>query len=172
MWCRRYNGLIRVVVLVKYLRRDPRVDNAAILEVYRPGIRESDGRWTAVQDGPTYQQFPRPPTAVRDDYANPVDAVPLTREDYWGPGNAGAEPAERFDLPLELVREVVETLVPVTVRREQFRFPSDGSSVLGEGDEEGGEGREAPVPMVVAGEPLDEAIAFEWDAAMSDVSDD
>ncbi|KAL0630862.1 hypothetical protein Q9L58_010285 [Maublancomyces gigas] len=135
-WCRRYDSQVRVVILVKYLRRDPRTDNASILEVYRPLIRQCNGCWTAVREDPMYQLFPRPDTV--------------------------------FDLPLELVREVIETLVPMTIRREQ----SGGLSVLGDvvrdGEEEvlevEIEGRESPVE--------DEVIAYGWDAAMSDVSDD
>lgn len=55
---------------------------------------------------------------------------------------------------------VVETLVPVTIPREQTRLPSNGLSVPGEQEEEGNESPEL-IPLVVG-----EEISYEWDAAM------
>lgn len=183
MWCRRYDGKVRVVILVKYLRKDPRQDNSSIITVYRPHRRE-DGKWTAEQQGPVYTLFPRPPRAG---YENPDDAVPLAYEDYFGTGNVGGpdpttgrpiDPRRRFDLPLELVREMVLEVVRVTTEREGFRYVSGGSSV----------GANVPVEEVVdevadvhlqevseRGSPVVEMeyeeYGDDWDAAMSDVSD-
>lgn len=122
-------------------------------------------------------------------YDNPDDAVPLTYRDYFGEGNVGPaaiDPTTRFDLPLELVREMIEIVVPVTAKRERYRFASGGSSVGG-GDVEGG-GLEAAeedgiAEPDVAHEANDEKVMdvemmeYEevddrnWDAALSDVSD-
>lgn len=179
MWCRRYDGHVRVVILLKYLRRNPLVDNSSILEVYRPGRRIADGKWTAAKDGPTYVLFPVPLDAD-----GPLDAVPLTYQDYFGPGNVGGadhcDPDRRFDLPLGLVRRWVLEMVAVTVERFAYRYVSGGSSVAGE--------IHAPVipvagsgdqPPVVEDErratpEMEEYEEFgdDWDAAMSDVSDD
>lgn len=173
MWCRRYDGRVRAVVLVKYLCRNPRVNRASVLLLFRP-VRKQDGQWTAQQDGPTYTLFPRPVDAGEE-----TDAVPLVYEDYFGPGNLGVGRTgqERFDLPLELVRELMAESIAVTCEREGYRFASGGSSVggvqpAGDGEEEILDGPPA-VPLVVA--PLGQEFGEfgdEWDAAMSDVSDD
>lgn len=193
MWCRRYDGKVTVVILVKYLRRDPRVDNASVLMAYRPA-RRADGKWTAVQDGPTYVLFPRPQGAAKGVYNSPADAVPLTYEDYFEPGNVGRpdpgtgepiDPKRRFDLPLECVREMIEEVVAVTIRRNAYRYVSGGSSThgavatednTGEGD---GKQKEEQVEMEDEEEERDSPVEEEfhafhedWDAAMSDVSDD
>lgn len=86
MWCRCYNGQIRVVILLKYLRRNPFTDNSSILEVYRPTRRIADEKWTATKDGPTYTLFPPPPNAN-----GPADVVPLTYWGYFGPGSGITE---------------------------------------------------------------------------------
>lgn len=128
MWCRRYDGMVRVVFLVKYQRRNPHVDKAAILMVYRPSWRGD--KWTALQDGPVYQLFPRPQNIVPGS-----DAVPLTYQDYFGPGNIGVDgngeeinPDARFDLPLERVREEMEDILGADIHRGEYRYPSGGSS--------------------------------------------
>lgn len=181
MWCRRYNGNIRVVILLKYLRKNPLTDNSSILEVYRP-LRRQDGKWTAVKDGPTYALFPPPPNAD-----TPLDSIPLTYEDYFGSGNWGYEssgeridPGKRSDLPLSLVRRRIEEVVAVTVERFAYRYHSGGSSV---GDnmqvavEDGGEDGEGDeTEQVEEGRGSPEVQDYEefgddWDAAMSDVSD-
>lgn len=177
MWCRRYDGQVRVVILLKYLRRNPLADNSSILEVYRPARRVGDGRWTAAKDGPTYALFPAPLNA-----GTPLDAVPLTYQDYFGPGNTGGDvnvdPDRRFDLPLSLVRRWVEDMVAVTAERFGYRYVSGGSSigsvihepvVSPDGEVEAvvqEEGRQTPELVEYA------EFGDEWDAAMSDVSDD
>lgn len=180
MWCRRYDGQVCVVILLKYLRRNPLTDNSSILEVYRPTRRIADDKWTATKDGPTYILFPPPPNAN-----GPLDAVPLTYQDYFGPGNIGAAPDidvnRRFDLPLNLVRRWVEEMVAVTAERFAYRYVSGGSSVAGqihdpavdvapephvEHEEVQDEGRATPEQMDY------EEFGDEWDAAMSDVSDE
>lgn len=83
MWCRRYDGQVPAVILLKYLRRNPVTDTSKILEVYRP-TRRIDGKWAAAKDGPTYSLFPPPLNAD-----GALDAVPLTYQDYFGPGNTG-----------------------------------------------------------------------------------
>lgn len=196
MWCRHYDGKVHVVILVKYLRKDPSLDNASILEVYLPAYRSrtigEPPRLTARKDGRTYQLFPRQLEAIEGAYETPEDAIPLTYRDYFGEGNVGAgvDPSTRFDLPLESVREVIEQMVPVTRLREQYRYASGGSSVgvlavedalLG-GDEAHLGGRErvdlreqSPEEHVGPdGDVEMEEYAADdddWDAAMSDVSD-
>lgn len=180
MWCRRYDGQVCVVILLKYLRRNPLTDNSSILEVYRPTRRITDGKWTATKDGPTYILFPPPLNAN-----GPLDAVPLTYQDYFGPGNIGPAPDidvnRRFDLPLSLVRRWVEEMVAVTAERFAYRYVSGGSSVAGQILDPAID--VAPEPHVEHGEVQDEGRATpemmdyeefgeEWDAAMSDVSDE
>lgn len=58
---------------------------------------------------------------------------PAVEEDYSGPGNVREVTDARIDLPLKLVMDVAETVVPVTVTREQTSFPSGGLSVPGGG---------------------------------------
>lgn len=173
MWCRRYDGQVRAVILVKYLCRNPRVNCASILLLFRP-VLKPDGKWTALHDGPTYTLFPRPADAGTE-----TDAVPLVYEDYFGPGNRGVGKTgqERFDLPLELVRELMEESIAVARGREGYRFVSGGSSVAGQHPGAGAEEemQDAPVVAPVVVSPV--AVEFEefgddWDAAMSDVSDD
>lgn len=177
MWCRRYNGLVCVVILLKYPRRNPITDTSSILEVYRP-TRRIDGKWTASKDGPTYNLFPPPLSAN-----GPLDVVPLTYQDYFGPGNTGGvdiDPDRRFDLPLSLVRRVIEEMVAVTAERFAYRYVSGGSSI-GEAHDPG-VAVAAPEPDVVVqvqyeGRATPEQVEYEefgdeWDAAMSDVSDD
>lgn len=143
-------------------------------------MRRVDGKWTAAKDGPTYSLFPAPPNAN-----DPLDAVPLTYQDYFGPGNtAGAhiDPERRFDLPLGLVRRWVQEMVAVTVERFAYRYVSGGSSVGGEVQDLGA-GVGAPDVVVEPAVVMDDGRATpemveyeefgdEWDAAMSDVSDD
>ncbi|KAL0630793.1 hypothetical protein Q9L58_010360 [Maublancomyces gigas] len=127
MWCRRYDGHVRAVILVKYLCRNPHISRASILLLFRP-VQRPDGKWAAlqVQVGPKYILFPRPADAGTE-----TDGVPLVYEDYFGPENLGVGKTgqERFDPPLELVRELVEESIAVTCEREGYRFVSDGSSV-------------------------------------------
>lgn len=186
MWCRRYDGNVRVVILVKYLRRNPRVDKTALLWVYRPVRRASDGRWTALQEGPVYTLFPAPLNA-----GEPEDAIPLTYEDYFGPGNVGegVDAQMRCDLPLELVRGEIEEGIQTTLAQDGYRHVSGGSSVAGVGGvggavEDGGEeamvedaGEEALVEVEreereesPEGEPYEE-YGEDWDVAMGDESD-
>ncbi|KAL0634219.1 hypothetical protein Q9L58_006835 [Maublancomyces gigas] len=186
MWCRRYDGKVHVVILVKYLRKDPSLDNASILEVYRPAYRSrtigGPPRWTARKDGRTYQLFPRPPEAIEGAYETLEDTIPLTYRDYFGEGNVGAgvDPSTRFDLPLE----------------SQYRYASGGSSVGGVlavedallGDEahlDGGERAEDGAGVDLREQSPEEHVGpdgdaemeeyaaddDDWDAAMSDVSD-
>lgn len=118
-------------------------------------------------DGRTFVLFPPP-----------LDAVPLTHRQYFGPGNTGGrpdiDPDRRFDMPLSLVRRWVEEMVAVTVERFAYRYVSGGSSVAGQIPDPG---------FVVAPEPIlqheevQEQIEYEefgdeWDAARSDVSDE
>lgn len=181
MWCRRYDGNIRVVILVKYLRKNPRVDKAALLWVYRPQ-RQGDGRWTAVQQGPVYTLFPVP-----EDAGSPEDVIPLTYEDYFGPGNVGfgVEPRMRCDLALDLVRQEIEEGIQNTLAQDQYRHVSGGSSIAGAAAALGAEGGVGVVAAELEGEvemahddregsPEGEAYqeyGEDWDAAMSDVSD-
>lgn len=173
MWCRRYDGQVRAVILVKYLCRNPRVNCASILLLFRP-MRKPDGKWTAMQDGPTYTLFPRPADA-----GTATDEVPLVYEDYFGPGNLGVGKTgqERFNLPLELVRELMEESITVACGREGYRFVSGGSSVAGQQPGAVAEVEMQDPPLVVPAVVSPVAEEFEefgddWDAAMSDVSDD
>lgn len=177
MWCRRYDGNVRVVILVKYMRRNPRVDKAAKLWVYRPARRGLDGRWTAEQQGPVYTLFPVPLNA-----GSPEDAIPLTYADYFGPGNVGVgvDPLQRCDLALDLVRQEIDEGIQTTLVQDQYRHVSGGSSVPGvlqdngveeivdevEGEREREEREQSP-----DGEAYQE-YGVDWDATMSDVSDD
>lgn len=149
MWARRYDGRVQAILLLKYTCRDPRLNPSSYLLLFRPRLR-ADGKWTAVQDGPTYVLFPRPANVVPDDLTQQGDAVPLTYQDYFGPGNvvAGArtDPLTRFDLPLELVRMHITDAIQAANNRKGYRFVSGGSSV--------GEPGELGEPIVV-GEPAD-----------------
>lgn len=180
MWCRRYDGQVRVIIFLKYLRKNPLTGRASILEVYRPACR--NGRWTAVKDGPTYELFPVPANAGGE-----MDAVPLTLEDYFGAGNTCGgqiDPGRRFDLPLGLVRKTIEEIVGVTVARLAYRSPSDGSGVAGDmqvsvSESRGGDGLSGlgdGMDVEGGGESTEvvdyEEFGSEWDATMSDVSDD
>lgn len=183
--------MVRVVVLVKFLRKNPLVDNAAILTVYRPRWRGD--KWTALQDGRVYQLFPRPAEA---DIDNPDDAIPLVYQDYFGPGNGGTDPKTGlaidpetpFNLPLEKVRTEIEDAIGVTLDCAQYRYASGGSSVGGgpgrvpdEAVERaepdyGDEGRDAGLDEEARiDSPVEEeyeAFGADWDAAQSDLSDD
>lgn len=172
MWCRRYDGRVRVVVLVKYLRPNPRVDRAALLWVYRPLWRPEDERWTAAQDGPTYTLFPVPQNA-----GAVSDAIPLTYEDYFGPGNAGpgVDVQRRCDLPLQLVRREIEAGIQKTIVQDRYRHVSGGSSVAGNVGGQGGEAEDEGEEREERedspeGEPYQE-YGDDWDAGMSDISD-
>lgn len=176
MWCRRYDGLVRAVILVKYLCRNPRANPASVLLLFRP-IREADGKWSARQHGPVYTLFPRPADASAEG-----DVVPLVYEDYFGTGNLGAGKTgrERFDLPLELVRGLMEESIGVARGREGYRYVSGGSSVdggggagvEGAGEQEMGDVLPVGAPVVAPVEAEFEEFGDDWDAAMSDVSDD
>lgn len=201
MWARRYDGRIQAILLLKYPCRDPRVNPASYLLLFRPRLR-ADGKWTAVQDGPRYVLFPRPGNVVPNDLAQQDDAVPLIYQDYFGPGNvvagaAGTDPHSRFDLPLELVRMHITEAIQAANNRRGYQFVSGGSSV-GEPAEHGerivvGEpanlqGQDAVVDMQAEDvEPdLDDSpdeherpyahaefnmFAHDWDEAMSEFSD-
>lgn len=133
MWCRRYDGRVRAVILVKYLCRNPHINHASIPLLFRP-VQRPDGKWTALQVGPTYTLFPRPADAGTE-----TDGVPLVYEGYFGPGyfgpgnlGVGKTGQERFDLPLELVRELMEESIAVTCEREGYQLFSGGSSMAGQ----------------------------------------
>lgn len=166
------------MILAKYLRKDPRVDNASELMVYRPQRRE-DGKWTAVQDGRNYVLFPRPPGVVEGVLDSPDDAVPLSYEDYFGTTHDGVEAGAMFDLPLERVRRIISVVIPATVQREGYRFVSGGSSVGADAMLVDNAGAEGPVAVEDDGSGRDSPVQIEeyeqfgqeWDAAMSDVSD-
>lgn len=192
MWCRRYDGKVHVIILVKYLCKDPRLNNSSILEVYRPAllprIPGELPRWTARKDGPTYTLFPRP---AEDDHRSAEDVVPLTYRDYFGEGNVGpgVDPTTRFDLPLELVRKTIELVVSVTERREQYRYISGGSSIGGadlienimeevlqaEQNEKRDQGNQFESRGTPEGSGVEmeeyEADGDNWDMALSDVSE-
>lgn len=151
------------------------MDKAAILMVYRPSWRGD--KWTAVQDGPVYQLFPRPESVVRG-----ADAVPMTYQDYFGPGNVGidgnGQPINqdtRFDLPLERVREEMEDVLGADMHRGEYRYPSGGSSnaaVVDGGIEE----TVFPVGQEQAEREDSPEVEYEeygsdWDAADAEMSD-
>lgn len=151
------------------------MDKAAILMVYRPSWRGD--KWTAVQDGPVYQLFPRPESTVAA-----TDAVPLTYQDYFGPGNVGIDvngrpidPDTRFDLPLEKVREEMEDVLGADIHRREYRYPSGGSSnaamVSGGEDETVERMGEEPVEREDSPEVEYEEYGSDWDAADADMSD-
>lgn len=185
MWARRYDGRVQAILLLKYTSRDPRLNPSSYLLVFRPTLR-ADGKWTVVQDGPTYVLFPRPANVVPDDLEQGDDAVPLTYQDYFGPGNvAGTDPLTRFDLPLELVRMHITDAVEAANNRRGYRFVSGGSSVGGLGERVAG--GELPDVAGAVHQPEREVSPDEderpyvdaefgmfgqdWDEAMSDVSD-
>lgn len=51
MWARRYDGKVQVIVLVKYLCRNPRLRNDAVF-VFRPAWSAERNKWIALQDWP------------------------------------------------------------------------------------------------------------------------
>lgn len=178
MWCHKYIGIIRVAILVKSLRKDPLVDNAAIPTVYRPEWRGD--KWTAVQDGRVYQLFPRPLDANMN---NPADAIPLTYQDYFSPGNVrtdlqtepNIDPDTSFNLLLEKVRAEITDALGVTVHCAQYRYASGGSGQVGTpaGQDEpdfglhiGGDGGQGE-----NGSPVGEEYEAYGGAALSDLSD-
>lgn len=122
MWARRYDGKVQVIVLVKYLCRNPRLRNDAVLFVFRPAWFVERNKSILLQDGPLYTLFPRPAGIIPGVYDNPLDAIPLTYKDYFGPGNVGPgmDKDTRFDLPLERIRDVIFDVIPITVRRGGF----------------------------------------------------
>lgn len=151
---------------------------ASVLTVFRP-VRKDDGRWTAAQQGPVYVLFPRPEAA-----GGVEDAVRLGYQDYFGTRREGPG-QEWFDLPLESVREKIEEMVAVTIARGEWRYVSGGSSVGGMVQEGGGGQAEMEMEMEIEGKvspegresPEVEEVPYEdfgedWDAAMSDVSDE
>lgn len=131
LWFRMFNGQTRVVITVKFRAQNPREDNSAVLTVFRPQLR-MDGMWSITQEGPTYELFPRPATALRGVYDSPDDSIPLTYQDYFGPGNNGCaanglpvDPETRFDIPLERVREGIEYSMSSAARRTYFRYNAE-----------------------------------------------
>lgn len=131
LWFRMFDGQTRVVITVKFREQNPREDNSAVLTVFRPRLRKN-GTWTTTQEGPAYELFPRPATAVRGVYDSPADSIPLTYQDYFGPGNNGCaanglpvDPETRFDIPLEIVREGIEFSTSSAARRTYFRYDAE-----------------------------------------------
>lgn len=124
-----------------------------------------------------YTLFPRPEGVQVGVYNDPADAIPLTYQDYFGPGNVGAgrNPGTRFDLPLERIRDVILDVIPVTVRREGFRYVSGGSSVPGDLVDQGDAAQEDVELVVEDRDSPDEEEqpggSGDWDEWMSDVSD-
>lgn len=157
------------------------MDKSATLMVYRPSWR--DDKWTAVQDGPVYQLFPRP-----ENFATDTDAVPLTYRDYFGPGNVGVDvngqpvnPDTRFDLPLEKVREEMVDELGADIHRGEYRYlsgsPSNAARLGGAEEDVMEQVREVPVgrkysPEVEYEEYEEyEEYGFDWDVADADMSD-
>lgn len=52
-----YDGKVQVIVLVKYLCRNPRLRNDGVLFVFRPAWSTERNKWIVLQDGPLYTLF-------------------------------------------------------------------------------------------------------------------
>lgn len=88
MWTRHNDGRIQAIILVTYICRNPRLGSASILLLFRP-LRREDGKWTAVQDGPTYILYPRSAGVTVGDFSASNDAGSIV----------GGESAEEHIVP-------------------------------------------------------------------------